>query len=415
MKTQAKTNLLKLVLVVFAVILIAVPLSYASDTNWAAHPTSIKTGGTDGTNEVFGTPPNAFDENDSTYYGGDNFPELESTTTWVESNFSTPRNINRIKTILQTFLSGSYIISAYYSGNWHTVSAGTTNAYSQSDTTIIDLTNLSLNEVTKVKISTTSPAFQSGYGWISWAFVYELSAYGPDYVDIGLRAYDGNNIVKVICEPPGSLTSPLRIRKGSTTYGIPLVDSSSSMASKIRVKTNSGIKFLAKGLANLAKLPNTTHTYTKNYNGSNLDTSDGSSSIDENFTTRFGYQNSGGDSPSVREITVISEHAFAQPSTLNQIVYRMYADARANGKYIRNHNIEMYAQYYDTDWHDVPGSRYSAGGGEGEAKYDSGTVTYSGVLNNVTKVRAYCHAYSQVTGGEAEANSEAWIYEIQAW
>ena len=66
------------------------------------------------------------------------------------------------------------------------------------------------------------------------------------YVDIGLRIYDGSGTIQVACEPSGTLTSALRIRKGTTTYGIVLVDTTDSNASKIRIKTNSGIKAIAK-------------------------------------------------------------------------------------------------------------------------------------------------------------------------
>ncbi len=64
--------------------------------------------------------------------------------------------------------------------------------------------------------------------------------------DIGLRMFDGTNIVTIAAEPSGTLTSPLRIAKGGTIYGIILVDVTDSDASKIRIETNSGIKALKK-------------------------------------------------------------------------------------------------------------------------------------------------------------------------
>jgi hypothetical protein len=66
------------------------------------------------------------------------------------------------------------------------------------------------------------------------------------YVDCGLRIYDGTAIVIIACEPAGTLTSPLRIRKGNTTYGIVLVDINDASASKIRIQTSSGLKALRK-------------------------------------------------------------------------------------------------------------------------------------------------------------------------
>lgn len=167
--------------------------------------------------------------------------------------------------------------------------------------------------------------------------------------------------------------------------------------------------------ANLVGLPDTGHSYTKYYNGSYLETSDGGNSIDGNFDTRFGYGNGGGDPPAVREVIITSEHTFPRAVDLTQVKYRMYANARANGKYIRTHNFLMYIEYYNGAWYKLGGSEHSGGGGEGESGYDTGQVTYSGSLTSVTKIRAYVKAFSFVTGGEAGANSAAWIYEIQGW
>jgi hypothetical protein len=76
-----------------------------------------------------------------------------------------------------------------------------------------------------------------------------MGAYGPAgvgscYFDCGLRAYDGSSIVVIACEPEGTLTSSLRIRKGNTTYGIILVDPTDPNASKILINTPAGIKAL---------------------------------------------------------------------------------------------------------------------------------------------------------------------------
>lgn len=65
-------------------------------------------------------------------------------------------------------------------------------------------------------------------------------------VDIGLHIQDGAATIRVACEPPGTLTSPLRIHKNGTTYGIILVDPNSPDATKIRIQTPSGVKALQK-------------------------------------------------------------------------------------------------------------------------------------------------------------------------
>jgi len=68
----------------------------------------------------------------------------------------------------------------------------------------------------------------------------------PPVIDCGLRVFDGTSVIKIACEPAGTLTSPLRIRKGDTTYGIILVPVTDANASKIRIQTSSGIKALRK-------------------------------------------------------------------------------------------------------------------------------------------------------------------------
>lgn len=65
------------------------------------------------------------------------------------------------------------------------------------------------------------------------------------YQDIGLRIFDGTEIVIVAIEDTGTLTSPLRIVKNGTVYGIVLVDPSDTCASNIRIQTRLGIKAFA--------------------------------------------------------------------------------------------------------------------------------------------------------------------------
>jgi hypothetical protein len=67
--------------------------------------------------------------------------------------------------------------------------------------------------------------------------------------DIGLRAYDGTQTIRIECELPnatGQVVSPLRITKNGTTYGITLVPIDSPRASKFRIQTPSGVKAWAK-------------------------------------------------------------------------------------------------------------------------------------------------------------------------
>ena len=80
----------------------------------------------------------------------------------------------------------------------------------------------------------------AGNGSDIGAYELQLSA-----VDIGLRAFDGG-IIRIACEPAGTLTSPMRIHKNGTTYGILLVNVDSPDASRLRVQTSSGVKALQK-------------------------------------------------------------------------------------------------------------------------------------------------------------------------
>jgi hypothetical protein len=68
----------------------------------------------------------------------------------------------------------------------------------------------------------------------------------PAAVDIGLRIYDGTTTNKLAAEPPGQLTSPFRINKNGTNYGILLVATNATNASKFRIQTSSGVKAVQK-------------------------------------------------------------------------------------------------------------------------------------------------------------------------
>ncbi len=89
---------------------------------------------------------------------------------------------------------------------------------------------------------------------ISYYFISDGRAYGdglkyatgpmPD--DIGLRAYDGTANIIIAGESPETLASPLRIRKGTSNYGIVMVNTADPEASKLRINTPSGVKALKK-------------------------------------------------------------------------------------------------------------------------------------------------------------------------
>ncbi len=64
-------------------------------------------------------------------------------------------------------------------------------------------------------------------------------------LDIGLRTFDGTATNRIACEAPGlggTLSSPLRIARNGTNYGILLVQTDATDASRIQVQTSAGIK-----------------------------------------------------------------------------------------------------------------------------------------------------------------------------
>ena len=66
------------------------------------------------------------------------------------------------------------------------------------------------------------------------------------YIDCGLRFKTSALNMPFACEPNGNLSSPFRIKKDATTYGIVLVEITDPKASPIRIWTSSGVKALRK-------------------------------------------------------------------------------------------------------------------------------------------------------------------------
>lgn len=77
-----------------------------------------------------------------------------------------------------------------------------------------------------------------------WAL---FDIYKYDYIDIGLRVFDGNQNWAIAAEWSTDV-SPLRIAKNTTVYRIALVDPIDPQATRVRIKTDSGVKALRKCL-----------------------------------------------------------------------------------------------------------------------------------------------------------------------
>lgn len=211
-----------------------------------------------------GTSSYAYDENFSTGYGSNNSRNDGGYDLYVISEHIFPRaiNLNKIFYSLSAFCraNGKYIRTHNYymyveyevDGRWYELPGSRYEGGGGEGATGYETGqiyyNSPINNVQGLRATVHSYGLATGgegraeaNGWI-----YEIQGWGENYVDIGLRAYDGQNIIKIACEPSGVLISPLRINKNGNTYAIALVDPIDARASKIRIMTSSGIKALAK-------------------------------------------------------------------------------------------------------------------------------------------------------------------------
>jgi hypothetical protein len=202
-----------------------------------------------GTNDGAGV--NSIDDNFSTYQGVDSGSVRDNVNNTCISQHIFPRafQINSIRYRLyshaeQTYAGNtSYIVRIEYTTNgtdWSTVSGtevtggssggdgGSTHTYDTGDTTKI----ISIANCLGIRAYVYSLG-HSAEGWVlARSRVYEVRAYGQPYNDVGLRFYSGS-VKKIGVEP--TLASKLRFYKDGTTYGIPLVATTDTMASPIRI------------------------------------------------------------------------------------------------------------------------------------------------------------------------------------
>ena len=229
--------------------------------NWASDSGSSKTASQtkgdvwDG-GSVTGSAGNVFDDDTSTVYTTYLYdaPATSEDTARVEqwlnaeSDFPSAVNINKIVAVVNygaagggTVYAKSYTVSAYYASAWHVV--GTGNMSGSKQTLTFD--SLGLSGVSKVKIQLHGDVSSSvGNNAESWLYAYELQAFGSVYTDIGLRI-KGSSTVTIGGETLDS-SHKLRFRKGTTTYGIPLLATTDLDASGLRIYDGSAVKALPK-------------------------------------------------------------------------------------------------------------------------------------------------------------------------
>lgn len=224
------------------------------------------------TNDNANNSSSSIDGNFDTYFGYSYGGGGGTANPIAEFTFSTPIRITQLDFRIAVngyeygddsgYITLEYYIQ-WYDGSWKEVLSGYTpntptdthyyGSWSQyhdgmsrsKDSGHITLTGLDLVNCSKIKVYAYANSYNNKRSNANGsARIYEVQAFGV--IDIGLRAYDGSNVIKIACEPPGISTSPLRISKNGTTYAVTLVDPADSRASKIRVKTSSGIKALRK-------------------------------------------------------------------------------------------------------------------------------------------------------------------------
>lgn len=149
-------------------------------------------------------------------------------------------------------VNGSYAIQYWGGSSWINFS-GATGGWSRDEFNGVGIdsgqTTLSGLSITTTKVR----AYCNAGGWAEgdgnnanvYIYLYEIQANGEAYEDIGIRYSKGGVTYKIAGEELLS-THKLRIRRGGVTYGIPLVATTDSTASHVRMYDGSAIKSLAK-------------------------------------------------------------------------------------------------------------------------------------------------------------------------
>ena len=262
-------NFIRIILLATAIAVIflfaALPLlvqAQSGDINYAVQSGATASCSVTSGNTV-GSCSNTKDDNTGTYFGAGDVrvwqrypPPCRIANYEVAINF--PQfipSINKVEIMWRgngVSSRPSYAnIDLYYNENWNQVAQ-----FSDSrDWTASPMTSSQVgnwNKVSAIRIRALGsrnvgrePDWPMWY-CISQHFTYELRAFGPAAPtcnDIGLRAFDGNSIIRIDTET-GTVTSPLRIAKNGVVYGIKLVEPNDPTASHFKIMTASGMKSL---------------------------------------------------------------------------------------------------------------------------------------------------------------------------
>ena len=223
---------------------------FATDLNWSL------TGTASGTGSTTGTVAEVKDNNTATYNGAGCVSWGADSDTFsysVEVAFSeSVGTINKAEIYHNPYgtcagpggaFSGTWYVDLYYSSAWHNVITGTWDSSPSGTGLQTSSSSTGWSDVTKIRLRADGGSASSDRPWTSVHETYELRAWGPpNYSDIGLRIYDGSSVIKIGVQALDG--HALRVRKGDTIYGIPLLATDSADASSLRIFDGSSVKAL---------------------------------------------------------------------------------------------------------------------------------------------------------------------------
>jgi hypothetical protein len=204
-----------------------------------------------------GTSQYSYDENDSTYQGmSKSGPDnMEGCVIVSQHDFTPARTITSIKYHTSGNTAGSSQYYQAYQGIWNIEYKVGSTWYSVAsydsglggnvnwNTGLVTYTPGSpIANVIGIRATSTIICSMGDQGGTLYARIYEIQAFGQPCDDIGLRFYDDNTVKKIGVQTLG--THKLRVRKGTTTYGIPLAATTDSKASTVRIYHGSLVRAL---------------------------------------------------------------------------------------------------------------------------------------------------------------------------
>jgi len=225
-----------------------------ADKNWCLEPGASASANIITGSESSGSSGIAsiHDNSEATYYGvgvtvPPGVPGFYSFTAEVDFGESAD-TISKVALVSETGGTGACTLcklSLYYGGAWRDVLTIYSGAGANWGKTTDEQTG-TWNNVTKIRVTGQGGCFSSGSPSAATLANYELRAWGPpNYIDIGLRIKTSNGIIKIGCKTLEG-AHKLRIRKGGTTYGIPLLATDDASASGVRIFDGSTVKAIKK-------------------------------------------------------------------------------------------------------------------------------------------------------------------------